>query len=311
MKINDKHTIWYEKYRPQLVQDLVLPDKILKKFQEFIEKPTHILLSSVTPGTGKTSTVNAIIRESGLESIFINASKDNSIDLLRGKILQFASTESFDNRKKIVVLDECDGFSDSAQSALRGFIEEFSSNCVFIITCNYLTKLIPPIVNRFEVYNFDEIFRDTNSTVPLIFKRLKFILDNEKIEYTDADVLQVIRNYYPSIRQMVGVLQKSVIPNDVQTDKIGKLEITLTSNEDFTNLLEAIRKKDFESIIKAVYSITNSDGFYTWAFNQIRLLKSPSQAIITLAKYQYQNAFVRDKQLNLGACCTELMGIGV
>ena len=107
MKINENHQIWYEKYRPQVVEDLILPSHYTKVFKEWISKPTHILLCSITPGTGKTSTMNALIRESGMESLFINASLDTGIDVLRGKIMQFASTESLNGLKKVVVLDEC------------------------------------------------------------------------------------------------------------------------------------------------------------------------------------------------------------
>ena len=107
MKINENHQIWYEKYRPQLVEDLVLPEHYHKVFKSWIQNPSHILLSSITPGTGKTSTMNALIRESGMESLFINASLDTGIDVLRGKIMQFASTESLNGKKKVVVLDEC------------------------------------------------------------------------------------------------------------------------------------------------------------------------------------------------------------
>ncbi len=297
MLINDKEKIWYEKYRPQRVKDLILPERFIKKFTEYLENPTHILLLSVTPGTGKTSLVNAIVKESQRETIFINASKDTSIDIVRGRILQFASTEALDSRSKIVVLDEVDGFA--GQAALRGLIEEFSSNCSFILTANYKAKILEPIINRCETYDFDLISNEKEALIPQIYNRLKFILDNEKISYQDTDILTIIKNFYPSIRQMIGELQKSVFEN--------KIVLQLSNNEDFVKLYTFIVKKDYENCIKLIYSLTNPDGFYSWCFNKMKESKVNPKVVLILAKYQYQNAFSRDKNLNLCACVTEIM----
>ena len=305
MKINENHQIWYEKYRPQLVEDLVLPNHYTKVFKSWIQNPTHILLASITPGTGKTSTMNALIRESDMESLFINASLDTGIDVLRSKIMQFASTESLNGKKKVVILDEADNFNaNSSQPALRGLIEEFSINCVFILTCNYLSNIIEPIRNRFEIYDFDKIIQDNSKEIiPLIFNRLKFILDNEKITYKDSDIIDTIKACYPSFREMIGTLSKC--------SKTGTLILQVSKDSDFQTLVEYIVKKDYESILKQCYQISNCEGFYSWLFNDIKKIKSKPQVILTIAKYQYQNAFARDKNLNLAACCAELMNIGV
>lgn len=307
MVINESQNIWYEKYRPQRVEDLILPKEYIEKFKAFVSEPRHILLTSVTPGTGKTSTLNAIIKESGVESLFVNASLDTGVDVLRGRIHQFASTESVDGRKRIVVLDEIDNATSAMQAALRGFLEEFSVNCVFILTCNYKSKILPPIVNRCECYDFDDIFRDAQTLIPLIFERLTFILNNEKISFENADVVETIRGYYPSIREMVGVLQKSVVLKDNKKS----LDLKVSKYEEFDDLFTKIQSKDFEGMTKQIQVFTNPDGFYTWLYKKIRTLKNPSQALIIIAKYQYQNAFVRDHNLNLAACCAELMNLGV
>lgn len=303
MTINNKHDIWVERYRPQKIDDLILPEKYLNKFKDFIKNPSNILLSSINPGTGKTSTMNALIKEGNFESLFINASLENGIDVLRGKIIQFAASESFDGKPKIVILDECDQFTDSAQGALRGIIEEFASNCRFILTCNYITKIIPAIVNRFEVYDFDEVLdRNKQELVPKIFNYLKEILENEKVQFSQEDLVNVIKNYYPSIRGMVACLQKSNFNNVLSLD--------IQKDSDFSEIIEFVKKRDFDKLMKTVYSLTNADKFYEFAFRKLEIPnQNKPQTYIILAKYQYQSAFSRDKNLNLAACLMEIASL--
>lgn len=303
MTINNKHDIWVERYRPQKIDDLILPEKYLSKFKDFIKNPSNILLSSINPGTGKTSTMNALIKEGNFESLFINASLENGIDVLRGKIIQFAASESFDGKPKIVILDECDQFTDSAQGALRGIIEEFASNCRFILTCNYITKIVPAIVNRFEVYDFDEVLdRNKQELVPKIFNYLKEILENEKVQFSQEDLVNVIKNYYPSIRGMVACLQKSNFNNVLSLD--------IQKDSDFSEIVEFVKKRDFDKLMKTVYSLTNADKFYEFAFRKLEIPnQNKPQTYIILAKYQYQSAFSRDKNLNLAACLMEIASL--
>lgn len=300
MTINSNHDIWVEKYRPAKVEDLILPEKYQIKFKEYLKSPSNILLSSLNPGTGKTSVATALVKEGCFESIFINASLENGIDTLRGKIQHFASTESFDGKPKIVVLDEIDNYTESAQSALRGFIEEFSVNCRFILTCNYTTKLIPAIINRFETYNFDEIFNDNiKEIIPKISNLLKLILENENIQYNQDDINNIIKNYYPSIRGMIGCLQKSSFQNI--------LNLNIQKDTDFTEIINFVKARDFDNLIKNVYKLTNADKFYEFAFKKLDCSnKNKPNMLIILAKYQYQSAFCRDKNLNLAACLMEL-----
>lgn len=303
MIINDKEIIWAEKYRPQRIEDLILPDEYLKKFKTMLENPKNILLVSSNPGLGKTSTANAIVKESGMESLYINASLESSIDVLRGKIKQFASTSSFDGRKKIVILDEADGFSENSHSAMRGMVEEFSSNCLFISTCNYINKIPEPIVNRFEVYDFDKIFEYNKN---IIFKKIVIkliqILQNEKIEFNQEDIVKLVDLKYPSIRGMLMLLQSNTTDNKLQFSEI-------TLKDTYQDLLDLMKSRNFELMIKKVYEIVNPDGFYTWLFNHIDKVFQKPQVILTIAKYQFQSANVRDKNLNLGACCVEIAGL--
>lgn len=303
MTINNKHAIWIEKYRPQKIDDLILPQTYLDKFKNYLKSPSNILLCSINPGTGKTSTVNAIINEGEFEGLFINASLENGIDVLRGKIVQFASTESFDGKPKIVVLDECDNLTEAAQKSIRGIIEETAVNCRFILTCNYINNIIPAVQNRFEIYNFDDIHtKNRKELITKAFNLLIEILHNEKVTFKQEDLIEVIKNYYPSIRGMIACLQKSNFNNE--------LELDIQNDDNFLELIDYIKKKDFQNVMKIIYGLTNADKFYEYAFKKLEVPnQNKPQLIIALAKYQYQSAFARDKNLNLAACIMEIAGL--
>lgn len=307
MLVNDKEIIWFEKYRPQLVEDLILPNEYISKFKKFIDKPSHILLASETPGTGKTSTMNALKKEGNFETLFINASLDRGIDLLHSKIKNFASTKSFNDKHKLIILDEFDGFSNQAADALRGTIEEFSSNCVFLITCNYISKILPAVVNRCEVYNFDDIFNyNKEELVKKIFERLNFILKNENIQYDPKDLVNVIRLFYPSVRGMIGYIQKSIFDN---TLKISEQDILTSKGFDY--IIEILKQRNYNRLLEEVYKIKNPTSFYSWFWKNIESIKNENKpkAIIIAAKYQAMDNEVRDKNLNLAACLTELASL--
>lgn len=202
-----------------------------------------------------------------------------------------------------IITHNCDNLnSNSAQPALRGMIESFSSNCKFIITCNYVSKIIPAIVNRFCVFNYDKLYDDMQAMVPAMYARLKFILDNEGISYGDGDIQQVLKACYPSFRDAIGTLQKSTWGNTL------KVEISVQA--EFESILNAMKSKNYAEIIKSVYCLANVDGFYSWLFDYEN--KQPSNLVnpmvyVTLAKYQYQHSFARDPKLNLVACCVEII----
>ena len=163
MQIIDKSkSVWYERFKPQCVSDLVVPQEIKDKLLSYIrtQNMPNLGLFSSNPGTGKTSTANAIIKEIGGEALWINASMEKGIDVLRGKVQRFASQSSFDDNIKIVVMDEFDHFSKDGQAAFRGFIDEFSENCRFIFTGNYKEKIIQPLLDRLEVYDFNSFSKE-------------------------------------------------------------------------------------------------------------------------------------------------------
>jgi len=188
MIINSGETIFVEKYRPKTLNDIILPKDLKESIREWIDNDDipNILLVSKVPGLGKSTLAHVLINETGADSLFINISLNGNIDTLRGKIQGFVSTTGFENKHKIIVLDEFDGASQQLQKALRGFTEEFSKSARFILTANYKEKIIEPLLNRLQIFDFDKIFASKENRKELLqqtFNRLRDILDNEEIEY--------------------------------------------------------------------------------------------------------------------------------
>ena len=254
----------------------------------------------VSHNTGKTSTATAIIKEINGEALFINASMDNGNDVLRSRITNFAGSESFDGKIKIVVLDEVDNLSQSAQYAFRSLIESFASNCRFILTGNYKEKMLGPLLDRLENYDFNNFSKQ--DMVNPIFERLKNILENENVKYDPKDLVPIINTYYPSIRSMIGALQKY--------STTGTLEVTqseLDNQDEYMKIIETVKNKDFSTTINLVNELTSPDNMYTFIYKNINEFSNMPHVVMTTAKYQFQSNTVRDKNLNLSACLTEIM----
>ena len=303
MKKIGNSSIWYEKYKPQCIEDLVLPDELKNRLIQMSKNrdfPSIGLFSS-EPGTGKSSTANAILKEIGCEALWINASMENGIDVLRGKIQKFASTGSMDGELKYVVMDEADYLNaNSTQPAFRGFLEEFSNNCRFIFTGNYKEKLIEPLLNRLQVYDFNNFKKE--EMVKPIFERLKFILENEGISYDPRDLVPVINTFYPSIRNMIGTLQK------FSTDGTFKLA-DLDDTNIYDTVMKTVHTSTYLDMIAEVNKLNAPDNMYTYMYKNASKYFSPGaypKVIVTIAKYQHMASTVRDKNLNLCACLTEL-----
>lgn len=304
-KVDMKQSVFYERYKPSCVEDLVLPEIIKVKLQKYADTQEipNIGLFSSEPGTGKSSTANAIISEIGGEALWINASMEKGIDVLRGKVAKFASQNSFDDNIKIVVMDEFDHFSKDGQAAFRGFIDEFSENCRFIFTGNYKEKIIQPLLDRLEVYDYNSFSK--KDMVKPIFERLEFVLKNENIEYNPKDLVPVINTFYPRIRSMVGALQKFT--------EDGKFELNLNELDDvniFDKVMQSVRMNTFNDMVIEVNKLNAPDNMYSFLYNNAGKYFKPEaypQVVITIAKYQEMSTSVRDKNLNLAACLTELM----
>ena len=307
MIFDSTKSVWEQRYKPQNVKDLVIPEDIKNKLLKYIQTQDipNIGLFSSNPGTGKSSTAFAIIKEINGEALWINASMEKGIDVLRGKIQKFASSGSFDDNIKIVVMDEFDHFSKDGQAAFRGFIDEFSQNCRFIFTGNYKEKIIEPLLDRLEVYDFNSFNKEV--MVKPIFERLKWILDNEKVQYNPKDLVPIINTYYPRVRSMVVALQKF--------SKDGQFTVNEHELDDvnvFDKVMQVVSLNTFTDMIVEVNKLNAPDNMYTFLYNNAAKYFKPEmypQMVLIIAKYQHMSDSVRDKNLNLAACLTELIKI--
>lgn len=305
MKKIGNSSIWYEKYKPQCIEDLILPEDLKNNLQESVKSQNfpHMLLSSSLGGTGKSATCNAILKDIGGEALWINSSLENGIDTLRGKIQKFASTGSFDDNIKIVVMDEFDHMSHNAMAAFRGFLDEFGTNCIFLFTCNYKEKIIEPLLTRLQIYDFNN-FKKEDMVKP-IFERLSFILKNENIEFEPKDLVPVINTFYPSIRSMIGAIQK--------LSATGKFELAdLDDSNVYDNVMKYVTVNTYLDMIAEVNKLNAPDNMYTYLYKNASKYFQPTnypKVIVTIAKYQHMSSSVRDKNLNLAACLTELVGL--
>jgi len=295
-------SIWYEKYSPKTIDDVILPETLKNRLKQCIEKGKlpNLGFWSQEPGLGKSSTSKALIRSLDADALFVNASLERGIDLLRSKLMQFASSNSLSDSPKIVVLDESDNISKDAQQAFRSFIDEFSGNCSFIFTGNYKSKMIEPLLDRLENYNFVEFPK--SEMVKPIFERLKFICESEGVTFNEdvkANIVKIIHNCYPKIRNMIGCLQRSIAN--------GKF-VVVEESANLDDVIDAMRAKDYQTLISKVNALPNPDIAYEYFYKNIDMFSKIPNAVLALAKGQFQTEQVRDKNLNLCATCIELMG---
>lgn len=304
-KINNDYFIWAEKYRPQIIDDLIIDNKtknILKTWLQKGEIPNIGLFGSI-PGTGKTSLANILIKTFNSDSLWINASKENGIDVIRSKIGQFASTISIQGNFKIVVYDESDYLSPNAQATLRSDLEVFSKNCRFIFTGNYPEKIIDPLLNRLQIFNLDKIYQNNKKELAIqIFKRLNFILKNEGIKATKEQLQEIIKNYYPSIREMIMFIQNNNIDGELISNQV-------TQNDIFKNIIKLTKEKKFYDVRKMLNQVTIPDIFYSYFWKNLDdfILEGQPEVVIKLAKYQDMNIKAKNKYITLMAFLTEIM----
>ncbi len=315
MLINKKEKIFEEKYRPQQLSDMILPDTTRGKIQSWINDNDlpHLLLSSTVPGTGKSTLADVLINEMEYEALWINASIKNGVDVLRSEISNWSDTVSADGEPKFVILDEADNLTDATQKSLRGFIEEFSSNIRFILTCNYKNRLIEPLQQRLVCIDFDMIVskpENKKSLLQQLAKRIVYICKNEGIEYDINDVKELVQAGFPSFRETV----KSVKGNLIDGKLVIEDGVTETSALN-TRVIQAVKEKQFTDMRKDVLIMPDCGGFYSWFFKNINKFLDNNQqpnAIITIAKYQNMSgAGCRDQQLNLTACMIEIIGLNL
>ena len=302
--------LWVEKYRPKTVDDTILPDELKKTFQTFVndENVPNLLLTG-SAGVGKTTIARAMLDELGSDYMMINGSDEGrSIDVLRGRIKNFASSVSLSGGRKYVVLDEADYMNaESVQPALRNFMEEFSRNCGFILTCNFSKKIIEALHSRCSVINFSIPKKDKPDMARQFFGRIKSILETEGVEYDTKALQQVLMNFFPDNRRVLNELQRYGA-----TGKIDAGILVNVSDENLNNLMEYLKGKQFTEVRKWVAQNIESDtsNIFRRIYDKAYQYAEPSsvpQIIVTLADYQYKAAFAADQELNMMACLTELM----
>jgi DNA polymerase III delta prime subunit len=301
--------LYVEKYRPHKIEDCILPERLKSVFQEYVTKgDIPNLMLTGTAGCGKTTVAKAMCEEIGCNFLFINSSDERGIDTLRTKIKGYASTVSLTGGRKVIILDEADYLTPEAQAGLRGAIEEFSENCSFIFTCNFKARLIDALHSRCSVIDFALKGNEKAQMAAQMFKRLSVILKEEDITY-DKDVLgKIVQRYFPDYRRTLNELQRYSTSGNIDAGVLSQVE----SVRKLDDLIKALKDKDFSTMRKWV--VNNSDIDQSRIFRSIydnlcTYLKPETVpvAVVTLAKYQYQAAFVADQELNLVACLTELM----
>ena len=307
---NSNEFLWVEKYRPQKLDDCILPEGLLKTFKSIVESgEMQNMLLTGTAGLGKTTVARAMCNMLDLDYMIINGSEESGIDVLRTKIRQFASSVSLHSRgPKVIILDEADYLNPSStQPALRGFIEEFSNNCRFILTCNFKNRVIEPLHSRCAVIEFNTSKKQMASLANAFLKRLEFILKEEGIQYEQSVVAELILRFAPDWRRVLNECQRYSV-----SGKIDKGILANLSDANITLLIKALKDKDFKA--GRAWVVNNIDCEPAAIFRKIydnmtehANSDSIPNIVVILANYQYKDAFVADHELNLVACITELM----
>lgn len=301
--------LWVERYRPKAVSQCILTANLKATFQQFVDnKSIPNLLLTGRAGVGKTTVARAMLEEIDADYIIINGSMNGNIDTLRVDISQFASSMSFKGGRKYVILDEADYLNaNSTQPALRNFMEEFSSNCGFILTCNYKNRIIEPLHSRCSIVDFSIPTADKPKLASQFMKRVKSILDENHIEYDDLAIAELIKKYFPDWRRVLNELQRYSV-----TGKIDSGIFVNAVEDNFKTLVGFLKTKSFTNLRKWVGE--NSDIDTTFLFRQLydsasTIIKPQSipQLVIILGEYQYKAAFVADPEINIVACLTNIM----
>jgi DNA polymerase III delta prime subunit len=301
--------LWCEKYRPKTINDCILPKGLKDTFTSVLgtgELPN--MMFTGTAGVGKTTVARALCNELDLDHIVINGSEEGNIDTLRGKIKQFASTVSLQGGYKVVILDEADYLNpQSTQPALRGFIEEFSKNCRFILTCNFKNRIIEPLHSRCSIYEFGIPNAEKPQLAMGFFTRLTNILDQENVKYETKALAVLIEKYFPDWRRVLNECQRYSIGGTIDAGVLVNL-----SNENIKGLMKCLKEKDFKCMRKWVVENIDTEPqvifrkIYDAMVEYIQPQSIP-QVVLILADYQYKNSFVADHEINVVACMTELM----
>lgn len=304
-----KDFLWVEKYRPKTVQETILPSDLKTTFQQFVDQqqiPNLILAGG--PGVGKTTIARAMLEQLECDYIIINGSLKGNIDTLRNDIQQFASSVSFTGGRKYVILDEADYLNpQSTQPALRNFMEEFSRNCGFILTCNFKNRIIEPLHSRCSVIDFKIAKQDKVEMAAEFFSRCNNILELENVPYEKKAVAEVVKKHFPDSRRILNELQRYSATGSIDSGILVNM-----SDESFHSLVKHMKEKNYTNVRK--WAAENIDNEPTTLFRKLydqahEVMKPASipNLVLILADYQYKHAFAADQEINLVACLTQVM----
>ena len=303
--------LWVEKYRPKTIEDCILPESIKKTFLDFLDKgEVPNLLLAGPAGCGKTTVAKALCNQLGVDVYVINGSDEGRfLDTVRNNAKNFASTVSFssESKHKVIIIDEADNTTPDVQLLLRASIEEFSNNCRFIFTCNYKNKIIEPLHSRCAVIEFGIKGKQKQEIATCFFKRLNSILEQEKVECDKKVLAQLIHNHFPDWRRVLNECQRYAVGGKIDSGILA----TFTDVK-VNDLLKNLKEKNFTEVRKwVVDNIDNDSGIllrriYDNLYDSLVSASIPA-AVLIIAKYQYQIAFVADQEINMLACLTEIM----
>ena len=303
--------LWVEKYRPKTIEDCILPEQIKKTFLDFLDKgEVPNLLLAGPAGCGKTTVAKALCNQLGVDVYVINGSDEGRfLDTVRNNAKNFASTVSFssESKHKVIIIDEADNTTPDVQLLLRASIEEFSNNCRFIFTCNYKNKIIEPLHSRCAVIEFGIKGKQKQEIATCFFKRLNSILEQERVECDKKVLAQLINNHFPDWRRVLNECQRYSVGGKIDSGILATF-----SDVQVNDLLKNLKEKNFTEVRKWVVDNLDNDTrvllrrIYDNLYANLVPGSIPA-AVLIIAKYQYQIAFVADQEINMLACLTEIM----
>jgi len=301
--------LWVQKYRPKTIADTILSSELKQTFQQFVnqENIPNLLLTG-SAGIGKTTVAKALCEQLNADYIVINGSMNGNIDTLRTEIMQFASSVSFTGGRKYVILDEADYLNpQSTQPALRNFMEEFSKNCGFILTCNFKNRVIEPLHSRCTVIDFKTKGKDKAKLAAKFFNRLCDILKNEEVEFENKVVAELVNLHFPDWRRVINECQRYASTGRIDSGILANL-----NQESFKQLITHMKAKEYQSVRKWVGENSDIDAsqffraFYDTAWEEVSDNSVPG-VVITLGEYQYKHSFAADPEINIMAFLTAIM----
>ena len=303
--------LWVEKYRPRKIEECILPDNIKSTFLNFLDKgEVPNLLLAGPAGCGKTTVAKALCNELGVDYYVINGSDEGRfLDTVRNNAKNFASTVSISStaKHKVIIIDEADNTTNDVQLLLRAFIEEFSGNCRFIFTCNYKNKIVEPLHSRCAVVEFGIKGKERQEIAASFFKRIQTILDTEGIKYDNKVLVELINKHFPDWRRVLNEIQRYSSGGAIDAGILATF-----SDVKVNNLIQNLKQKNFPEVRKwVVDNLDNDSGvlmrrIYDALYTSLANSSIPA-AVLIIAKYQYQIAFVADQEINMLACLTEIM----